>query len=97
MQALHGGFQEGSLLRIVGSRPELHDKLHGIVAEHAHCGVANDFAAGDVGQIVGEEGQDSLRNPDTMDIYTVQHDVESLEPFVAFKHVLPTQQSQWEW
>lgn len=88
MQARDGGAEEGGAPRGARPRPEPHDELHGVVAEHAHARVAHDLPAGHVREVCGQEVEDGLGDPDAVHVHAVQHYVKATEALVALEHGL---------
>lgn len=79
----HGRLDVPGARLLAGLGPEVHDELHGVVAEDAHAGLADNLAAGHVmGHVGGEEVEDGLGDPDAVDVDAVEHHVGAPEVLV---------------
>ena len=74
-------------------RPQRHDQLHRIVAEHAHPGGPDDLSARHVRQVFRQQIQHRLGHPSAMHVHAVQHKKFALQPLILLQHILPPSQS----
>lgn len=88
VELLHGGSDGLGLLLRARLGPQIHNHVHGVVAEDARAGIADDLASWDVWDSIREEAEDCLGDPGAVDVDSVEHHEDAPELLILLNVML---------